>query len=102
MDQKVNAAPAPINASVTLPRVLLKKELGELGAAAGGSCGAAAGRAVASRPRLAGDRRVSFAPALEAVASPAMHGTAAAPSVMTTLRATAAVRLINLTCTSLL
>jgi hypothetical protein len=100
MDHTVNPTPAPINASVTLPRVLLKNEVGELGVAAGACCRASAGRAVESRLRLAGDKRVNVAPDFETVTSPAMHGTAAALSVTTTLSAMAAVRLINLTCTS--
>src|ERR1700755_1443 len=95
MDQMVKPAPAPINASVTLPRVLLKNELDEVGPpAAGWSCLAAFGAAASSCP-LPGDRRVSFDPAFTAGAPSAAHGAAAAPSASATHRVTAAARLIN-------
>src|SRR5258707_11891402 len=65
MDHNVRPVPAPINASVTLPRVLLKNEPGELGAPAG--CPPWLRRIVPPSPRrgfgetstwrLAGDRR---------------------------------------------
>src|SRR5688572_18678747 len=126
MDQIVSPTPAAISASVTLPRVLLKNELGGTGAAAGGCCwtaallrppsllrsfppsllrsfGEASGEAgwVASTWRLAAESCVSFAFACGAGASAAAHGTAAAPNATVTHRARAAVRLINrLTCTS--
>src|SRR5262245_14487958 len=95
MDQIVKPTPATINASVTLPFVLLKNELGALGAPAGWSCFAAFGAATSSC-RLAGDRRVSFDPAFVAAGTPsAAHGAAAAPSANATHRASAAARLIN-------
>src|SRR5688572_5987562 len=118
MDQIVRPTPAAISTSVTLPRVLLKNELGGTGAAAGGCCwpaallrppsllrsfGEASGEAgwVASTWRLAAESCVSFAFACGAGASAAAHGTAAAPNATVTHRARAAVRLINrLTCTS--
>src|SRR5262245_34565873 len=94
MDQTVKPTPAPINASVTLPRVLLKNEPDVPGAPAGWSCVAAFG-AAASSCRLAGDRRVSFDPAVAAVAPSAAQGAAAAPSANATHRVMAAARLIN-------
>jgi hypothetical protein len=94
---------------VTLPRVLEKNELGELGVAAGWSPSVWSrpallrsvtpspprGEAARSMARLAGDKRVSRAPALGLAVSPAVHGSAAAPSARLTLAMHAAVRLIN-------
>src|SRR4051812_48101018 len=100
MDQMVKPAPAPISASVTLPRVLLKNELGVLGVAAGGCCCVAAAGADARSCRLAVDRRVSFEPAF-AASSLAAQGAATAPSATVAHKAMAAARRINrLTCTS--
>jgi hypothetical protein len=100
MDQMVNAAPAPMSASVILPRVLLKKEPGELGVSAGGCCWRAAALAGTSSWRLAGDRRVSFdvftlfTPAC-AASSLAAQGAAAAPNATVTHKAQAAARLLS-------
>src|SRR5436190_11520657 len=100
MDHSVRTVPAPINASVTLPRVLLKNEPGVAGAAVWPpslrlrSFGEA-GEDEASTCRLAGDNRVSFPSALPAAVSPAAQGAAAAPSARVTLSPTAAVPFIN-------
>src|SRR5262249_25041781 len=94
MDQTVKPTPAPINASVTLPFVLLKNEVGSVCAGAAWSFFAALGAARSSW-WLAGERRVSFDPALAAAVPSAAHGAAAAPSANATHRVTAAARLIN-------
>jgi len=60
MDQSANPAPAPISASVTAPRLLLKNELGVLGVDAGGCCCCGAGVARASSRWDAGDNCVSW------------------------------------------
>jgi hypothetical protein len=116
MDQIAKPAPAPINASVTLPRVLPKNEVGELGVAAGwpaslvpaptllrppsplrglGAASVSLRGDATSSARLAGDKRVSCAPAWGLPVSPAVHGSAAAASARLTLAMHAAVRLIN-------
>src|SRR5260221_14671939 len=92
MDHNVRPVPAPINASVTLPRVLLKNEPGELGAPAG--CPPWLRRIVPPSPRrgfgetstwrLAGDRRVRVPSALAAAGPPPAPRTAAPPRATAT------------------
>src|SRR5260221_9552426 len=103
MDHNVRPVPAPINASVTLPRVLLKNEPGELGAPAG--CPPWLRRIVPPSPRrgfgetstwrLAGDRRGRVPSVLAAAGSPPPPGNSAAPRAPGKPRGRGAVPLVQ-------